>query len=275
MSAEMNAQPPRDAIERAVAQVKMKPGVMNAHSEGGRGAVLRIRDRHHQLARLVAQDIDRDRICKVMGMTRPRLDMLCDQTPAFQELVIYYEGRNIPGQHAAVEEYVDLLERNMIAAELEIADRLAEDPTKFSVSELHKVARDSADRLGFSKHSVNLNVNVTLKDRLEGLRRRSRGAPAGAGSGGGDVSTVLPDRSAPPLLELRADPVQASPSPARPERPEGTAKPPQHSAPPASDPDAPMTREQVLAKHRAALEGRLNTTRPIPAPVKEPLRRRI
>lgn len=269
---EMSVQLPRDAIERAVAQVKMRPETVNRDRNGGTGtAIARIRDRHHQIARFVAQGIPRDRICKVMGMTRPRLDMLVDQTPAFQELVIYYEARKLPEQHAAIEEYVDLLERNMIAAELEMADRLAESPDKLSVSELHKISRDSADRLGFSKHSVNLNVNVTLKDRLEGLRRRSRGAPAGAGSGGGDVS--VPPRSAPPLLDLKAEPVvrtittDTSPT-TKVETRAGPAQPP-------SDPDAPMSRDQVLAKHREALENRRNTTRREPAPDREPIKRRI
>ena len=273
MSEVMSVQLPRDAIERAVAAVKMKPetvGTCGRSNAAVKSAVVRLRDRHHQIARFVAMKVDRDRICKVMGMTRTRLDMLIDQTPAFAELVIYYEARKLPEQHATTEEYIDLLERNMIAAELEIADRLAEDSEKLSVSELHKIARDSADRLGFSKHSVNLNVNVTLKDRLEGLRRRSRTAPAGAGSGGGDVGDAR--RSAPPLLDLKANPVQAAsrehPSS---DRPQAVA----HSQPAASDPDAPMSREQVLAVHRAALENRRNTTRMEPAPDREPIKRRI
>lgn len=272
---ETNVQLPRDAVERAVAQMKMKMPTIGQDVGGSRvpkGEVVRIRDRHHQIARFVAQGVDRNRICKVMGMTRTRLDMLIDQTPAFQELVIYYEARKLPEHHAATEEYVDLLERNMIAAELEIADRLAESPEKLSVSELHKVARDSADRLGFSKQSVNLNVNVTLKERLEGLRRRAQGAPAGAGSGGEDVGSILPERSASPLLELKANPVQATVIPTTPERPQAVIA---HPQPAATDPDAPMSREQVLAKHRAALENRRNTTRPELAPDREPIKRRI
>lgn len=273
---EMNAQLPRDAIERAVAQVKMKPVTLgdNHGGHGGAGgtagAIARLRDRHHMIARLVAQDIEPERICKVMGMTQVRLDMLVEHTPAFQELIAHYKKRNIPAKHAQTEEFVDLLERNMIAAEHEIADRLAEAADKLSVSELHKISRDSADRLGFSKHSVNLNVNVTLKDRLEGLRRRSRGAPAGAGSGGGDVSNVA--RSAPPLLELQANPAAGAPIGSNPGE---VNKPHQLGSPSAGDPDAPMSRDQVLAIHRAALENRRNTTRREPAPDREPIKRRV
>ena len=277
----MSVQLPRDAVERAVAQVRAKPNTIGEDRRGTgsvpvKSEVIRIRDRHHQIARFVAMNVDRDRICKVMGMTRPRLDMLIDQTPAFAELVVYYEARNLPGQMAQTEEYIDLLERNMIAAEHEIADRLAESPDKLSVSELHKIARDSADRLGFSKQAVNLNVNVTLKERLEGLRRRSRGAPVGAGEGGGTVvlrEESLSRRPAVPLLELKANSVSAVSLPEQSKGPGQTLPTP--SGAPVPNPDAPMSRDEVLARHRAALEANSKWARARPAPNQEPIKRRI
>lgn len=269
----MSVQLPREAVERAVRDIQMGAVTMGSGtSKGGTSSrAKRLRDRHHLIARLVAADIQPQIICKRMGLTWARLEMLRDHTPAFQQLVVEYRTRK---EEIAPEDVVDLLERNMIAAELEIADRLAEEPEKFSISELHKVSRDAADRLGYSKHSVNLNVNVTLKDRLEGLRRRARGAPAGAGDGGG-AGRVVPDSAAPPLLELKANPVQASPIAHGP-KPEGPVAAIHHSPlPPASDPTAPMTRDEVLARHRAGLESVTAWARNRPAPLKEPIKRRI
>lgn len=275
----MNALP-RDAVERAVAQVAGHTETTSRGSSGrGRppvNEVVRIRDRHHQMARFVAMDVDRERICKIMGMTRSRLDLLIDQTPAFQELIVYYKGRNLPEKFAQTEEYIDILERNMIAAELELADRLAESPEKLSVSELHKVGRDAADRLGYSKQSINLQVNVTLKERLEGLRRRSRGAPVGAGDDGKGVVVLrdefLGSRPATPLLELRAEP-KAKAEKAATSQPPTTSSTPLPSQPP--DPDAPMSREAVLARHREALTRRTAFPRAVPAPNQEPIKRRL
>lgn len=266
-----------DAVQRAVRGVKTR---LPTIGEDGRGPgttksqIVRIRDRHHQIARFVALDFDRERICQIMGMTRMRLDMLCDQTPAFAELITFYQSKDLKAQFETTGDHLTLLERNMIAAELEIADRLAEEPEKLSVSELHKISRDAADRLGYSKHSVNLNVNVTLKERLEGLRRRGAGAPAGAGSGGGDVRAYEPARAAPPLLDLQAEPVQQTSHAVPVEGPKASNAPtPMPSVP---NPDAPMSREEVLARHKHELASiyRANERRN-PAPVSEGFKRRV
>lgn len=198
-----------DAVQRAVAKVRMRPAAtepVRDSPSASRSRVTKIRDRHHTIAKLVASDLPKAFICKKMGLSWNTLDLLINQTPAFAELIAHYRPLMVE-QNEGLEpgDYMDVLERTMVAAELEIADRLAEEPEKLSISELHKISRDAADRLGFSKHSINLNVNITLAERLEGLRRRSR-PPAGAGDRGGVSSAIPASHSAPPLLELKAGP---------------------------------------------------------------------
>jgi len=243
------------AVEKAVRSVQRK--VVDTPAVGGSpNRVMRLRNRHHTIARMVAADVPRERICQQMGLTWNTLDLLIEQTPAFQELVSKYRG--MPPLPEAVG-YLDVLERAMIAAELESADRVLEDPEKLSISELHKVSRDGADSLGYSKHSVNLNVNITLAERLESSRRRRNQMPppAGAGDGGGALSAVPNPRSAPPLLNLKAEPPGPTSHPpvlGHPDRP--TAQPPSEGA---------MSLQEVLVMHnKAALEARRNTGRAEP-----------
>lgn len=235
-----------DAVQRAVAKVRMKPQAAEPKAKGGdgRSRVTKIRDRHHTIARLVASNLPKAFICKKMGLTWNTLTLLMDQTPAFQELVSGFRAKmDDPDAIAEPGDYTDILERCMVTAELEIHDRLMEEPEKLSISELHKISRDAADRLGFSKHSVNLNVNITLAERLESSRRRrtATSPPAGAGDRGGVLSVAPPLRSAPPQLDLKAEPgVPTSPAPAT-----------EHPAPPPAQPpsEGVMSLREVLVMH--------------------------
>lgn len=187
------------------------PGSGTRAKDGG-GRIARIRDRHHTIARMVAREMPDERICYIMGMTPQSLDLLKDQTPAFQELVHYYKGR--PDKIAVVEEYLDQKARIARLAQLEIHDRLIEEPEKVSLSELLRVTSDFDDRTGFSKQSVNVNVNLDLAARLEHQRRTRQRSLAGAGDGGGALSPPVPSAdSAPPLLELSANPPSSSGTP--------------------------------------------------------------
>lgn len=161
-----------NAVEAAVRSVSKRAGVEASSALATVGQVARIRERHHGIARLIVAGLSDADVCRTFGLSLRRLEMLKEQTPAFVELIAYYRSRG-GAIASAVETYIDVLERNMIAAEAEIADRLAETPEDFTVSELHKVARDAADRLGFGKRSTQLNVNADFASVLEAARRRS------------------------------------------------------------------------------------------------------
>lgn len=188
-----------NAVEAAVKAVKRTGVAANmAAAASTVGQVARIRERHHGIARLIVAGLSDEEICRTFGLSARRLEMLKEQTPAFQELIAHYRARG-GALASAVETYIDVLERNMIAAEQEIADRLAESPDDFSVAELHKVARDAADRLGFGKRSTQLNINGDFAQVLEAARRRSDQA-----------------RAQGPILEAVAEPIPIPSAPVTP-----------------------------------------------------------
>src|ERR1700689_104307 len=194
------------AVQKAVASVVARPRGVG----GGKDRLIRIRDRHHQMARMISANVPRQQICKVMGITERSLEMLAEQTPAFIELVAHYRAR--ASTTLEIVEYIDMMNANMLAAEQILRDQLMESGDEMSPSVLSKLAMDRADRLGYGKQSTHLNVNVDFASAIEAARKRSgkqRQPPSAVGAGG-ESSTVAEQSSSPPLLELKAEPAAAS-----------------------------------------------------------------
>lgn len=184
-----------NAVEAAVQSVRLRPSATNHENPAmASGRVMRLRERHHMMARMVASGMPEEEIARACGSTMRYLEMLTQQTPAFIQLVSEY--RKKARLSDAIDTYVDHLERNMIAAEVEMTTRLIEDPESLSVGELHKIARDAADRLGFGKHSTTLNVNVDFAGKLEAARRRS-----------GKLKEINPPSAQPSTLGVSASPM--------------------------------------------------------------------
>ena len=195
------------AVQRAVASVVRTPPPVN-HAAQNKDRIVRIRDRHHQIARMVAAKVPYGQICKVMGITLRNLEMLVEQTPAFIELISYYRQRAETTME--IVEYIDTMNANMLVAEQILRDQLnSEDADQMSPSVLNKLAMDRADRLGYGKQSTNVNVNVDFASAVEAARKRSgklrRESPGVAAGDGGASSTDADTSSAPPVLELKAE----------------------------------------------------------------------
>lgn len=147
-------------------------------TRAGSGAIARLREPHHRLARMVAAGLRTQEIVERGGYSQGRLTTLM-KDPAFQELVAGYREKVDAAFEREQEAFVELATRNMITAErmlmekLEIAD---EDGTLPSIRELMSIRSDSADRLGYGKRNMNLNVNVDFAARMEQAIARSRGA---------------------------------------------------------------------------------------------------
>lgn len=130
--------------------------------------IAKIRERHHALARCLADGMSEAEAGIATGYSASRISILKGD-PSFADLVKFYRD-------SAAERYLgmhDMLAAVGMDATTEILDRLEEDPTQFKVKELIELASFGADRTGHgptSKQEVNHTVNFGA--RLEAARRR-------------------------------------------------------------------------------------------------------
>lgn len=130
----------------------------------------RIRDSHHKLARLLADDLSVTEVSLITGYSPNRIYVLSND-PTFRELISHYRENK-------EQEYSDFHER-MAAfgtdALQELHQRLDENPEKMDDKFLMKVVETLADRTGHApvSKSVSVNVNANLADRLTRARQRA------------------------------------------------------------------------------------------------------
>ncbi len=168
----------------------------------------KLRESHHQVARLVATGLRDVIIAERTGYTPTRIGQL-KASPAFMQIVSGYKAM-LDGEFVEeADAYFKLAFGNMIASERHIADHLAEAdemgeliPIKTALA----ISRDAADRFGYGKRQTNLNVNVDFAAKLEDAIRRS-GKLIDVAPGGTTITTPLAPAQAP----LR--PQQGEPAP--------------------------------------------------------------
>lgn len=150
--------------------------------------VQRLRDRHHSLARCLAQGMTNNEASAVTGYDPSRISILLS-SPDFKDLVAHY--RKV--EDSLLGEFVDRATTLTLTAMNELQDRLEDKPETLSEGMLLEVAKSFADRTGHApvQKSINVNANVNLGDRLQAARRRVRELPkAEAGSSEGSGSTA-------------------------------------------------------------------------------------
>lgn len=141
-------------------------------------AIKRLTDSHHALARVLAEGMKDAEAAAITGYTPSRISVLRD-SPLFAELIEHYRSN----KDAA---FADLHERMATAglvAVAELAERLNEEPEKIGTSTLLEAIKTLADRTGHGPQtkSTNLNVNVSLADRVrEGRARAATLSPRAA-----------------------------------------------------------------------------------------------
>lgn len=136
----------------------------------------RIRDSHHNVARLAASGLAQNEIASRCGFTPSRISMLL-QSPAMQELVSYYRAQVNEAWSANRDHYFELVFSNMVKAERMIADQLddaEEGATAPKLKDLITIARDGADRTGYMKKEARLNVSASFASQLEAAITRSK-----------------------------------------------------------------------------------------------------
>lgn len=132
-------------------------------------ALKRLSERHHALARNLASGMAPGEAGILCGYSNSRVSILQDD-PAFKELVEFYR-RDVEHQYRDL--HTRLSGLALDAAE-ELAERLEEDASSFSIGQLMETVKMGADRTGFGPQSssTNVNVNVDLAGRLEAARKR-------------------------------------------------------------------------------------------------------
>lgn len=138
-------------------------------SRGSRApGIVKVRERHHALARCLASGMSEGEAAIATGYDRSRISIL-KSDPTFKELMSFYRAE-------VQERYFGLHER-MAALGVdsvdELLDRLEAEPEKFSVKDLRELAAFAADRTGHgptAKQEVTHTVNFGA--RLEAARQR-------------------------------------------------------------------------------------------------------
>lgn len=128
----------------------------------------RLRDRHHSMARLIAEGKKIGEVAAITGMTISRLSIL-QGDPTFAELVEFYR-RDVNTQYAELHEHLAGVSLDAVVT---LRERIEDDPDQLSTKDLLAIAQLGADRTGHGPvSSQNVNVNMNLASRLEAARKR-------------------------------------------------------------------------------------------------------
>lgn len=142
---------------------------LDAPRETSAPRIKKLRERHHALARLLAEGKSEQEAGIATGYSSSRISIL-KADPSFKELLTFYSEKS-------AERYYDthaaLAALSADAVE-ELRDRLEEAPDNFTVGQLESLAKMSLDRTGHGPSTKSeVNVKVGLADRLEAARERS------------------------------------------------------------------------------------------------------
>jgi hypothetical protein len=145
----------------------------------GRGVsakpLAKLRDRHHALARCLAQGMKDGEAAAVTGYDPSRISIL-KKDPAFAELVEHY--RLV--EDSTMADFMDRATSLSLSAMAEIQDRLEDDPESLPTTTLLEIAKFAADRTGHApvQKSVQINATVDMGARLAAARQRVQDARA-------------------------------------------------------------------------------------------------
>lgn len=137
--------------------------------------IQKIKDSHHIVARLLASGLNQIDTAARTGYSATRISILAN-SPAMAELIAHYRDIATAEWAANQDEYYSYIYSNGIKAQRMIADQLDdadENNETIPLNRLLSIAADSADRVGYTKKSTTLNVNVDFAAKLEAARRRS------------------------------------------------------------------------------------------------------
>lgn len=138
--------------------------------------VAKLRDPHHRLARFLAAGLRMGDAAEKAGYSYNRAATLV-RDPSFKELIEKYRDKVTAAFVESADTYHDLLFSNMVKAERMLSEKLEaadEEGELLPTRDLIAISRDAADRTGYGKRQMNLNVNMDFAAKLEATIARSR-----------------------------------------------------------------------------------------------------
>lgn len=152
--------------------------------------IARLRDRHHAIARLVANGGTNGYISLVTGMDPARISVLRSD-PMFKELVEDYRKIDAGLQADFMERATTL----SLTAMEELQEAMEDPETAVPLQSLLEIAKFGADRIGYGPQSKTtaLNVNVDLGGRLDRARKRLSEVDVRAIAPSVDVRATVPE----------------------------------------------------------------------------------
>lgn len=132
-------------------------------------AIKQLRDRHHQLARCIAQGMRDGEASAVTGYDPSRISIL-KSDPAFKELVAHYSCV----EDSLLADFTQRATTMTLSAMNEIQERIESDPESIPLNTLLEITKTGADRIGHApvQKSVSINANVELGSRMAAARAR-------------------------------------------------------------------------------------------------------
>lgn len=162
--------------------------------------VQKIKDTHHQLARLVAEGRKIVEISEITGYSPGHIRQL-EADPAFQELIVHYKAV-VNEKFSYVQERIAGLASDTLQ---EIHTRLNEDPAAFSVASLTELAKVTLDRSGFGPtktvNSTSISAQVTADDLARIRAQRTSGGVRQIGQKEKPISAPDPGPDLLPVID--------------------------------------------------------------------------
>jgi hypothetical protein len=129
---------------------------------------IKLKDRHHSVARLLAAGHKPFEVCAITGYSASHISLL-QGDPAFEELLAFYRAH----EDAAGADLTQRLKDAAATAVAKLSDRIESDE-EIEFSDLSKATRDLLDRAGHSpKLTKDVNITIGLAERVEQARRRA------------------------------------------------------------------------------------------------------
>lgn len=133
--------------------------------------IVRIRDRHHALARVLAQGMTNTEASLVTGYDPSRISILLSD-PTFKQLVDDYKKV----EAGLMADFMDRATTLSLSAMDRLQDIMEDEESPPSATVTLEIAKFAADRTGHApiQKNLNLNANVGVASRLQAARARLR-----------------------------------------------------------------------------------------------------